>query len=456
MSNNMVEADMTPAIKRTLVPKLRFPEFRDAGEWETKELSELAVIINEKAGCNKYTLMSISSGIGLVSQLEKFGREIAGAQYKNYIVIRKNDFAYNKSATKEYPEGFIAIYSGTTPAAVPNSVFTCFRVDECKVLPEYLCYLFFCNLHGRWLKNFITMGARAHGSLNIDNSNLLALPVPLPTGYSSLAEQRKIAKCLSSIDELISLEAQKLDALKAHKKGLMQQLFPTEGETLPKLRFPEFRDAGEWFNEPMEELYTFKGTNSLSREKLNYEIGSVKNIHYGDIHTKFSTHFEIQNEVVPYINPSEPLYNVKPESYCVEGDMIFADASEDTKDIGKCIEVIMLNNERLLSGLHTILARPKGKRLIIGFGGHLFRSDSIRKQIQNESQGTKVLGLSTVRLSKIKICYPKNKAEQQKIADCLSSIDDLIALQIKKLDSLKVHKKGLMQQLFPSPGEVRE
>ena len=139
MSNNMVEADMTPAIKRTLVPKLRFPEFRDAGEWETKELSELAVIINEKAGCNKYTLMSISSGIGLVSQLEKFGREIAGAQYKNYIVIRKNDFAYNKSATNEYPEGFIAIYSCTTPAAVPNSVFTCFRVDECKVLPEYLC-----------------------------------------------------------------------------------------------------------------------------------------------------------------------------------------------------------------------------------------------------------------------------------------------------------------------------
>ncbi len=212
------------------LPNLRFPKFRDAGEWGTKELRDLAIIINEKAGSNKYILMSITSGIGLVSQLEKFGREIAGEQYKNYIVIQNNDFAYNKSATKEYPEGFIAIYSGETPAAVPNSIFTCFRIDKCNLVPDYLGYLFFCNLHGRWLKKFITVGARAHGSLNIDNENLLSLPIPLPTGYSSRAEQQKIADCLSSIDELIALEARKIDALKTHKKGLMQQLFPVSGE----------------------------------------------------------------------------------------------------------------------------------------------------------------------------------------------------------------------------------
>ena len=223
---------------------------------------------------------------------------------------------------------------------------------------------------------------------------------------------------------------------------------------VPKLRFPEFRDAGEWAIQPMSELYTFKGTNSLSRDKLNYEIGLVKNIHYGDIHTKFPPHFEIQNEVVPYVNPSESLSKVKTDSYCIEGDMIFADASEDTEDIGKCIEVITLNNERLLAGLHTILARQKEKRIIIGFGGHLFRSERIREQIQNESQGTKVLGISVGRLSRIEICYPKNKAEQQKIADCLSSIDELITLETQKIDALKAHKKGLMQQLFPAEGEI--
>lgn len=250
----MEDKTMKPATKRVLVPKLRFPEFREAGEWETKELRKVAAILNKKAGNNKYRLMSITSGVGLVSQLEKFGREIAGSQYKNYLVIENNDFAYNKSATKEYPEGFIGMYSGSEPGAVPNSIFTCFRVDANTVFPKYLDYLFFGNLHGKWLKKFIAVGARAHGSLNIDDNDLLALPVSLPQGDHSLTEQQKIADCLSSIDELVTLEAQKLDTLKAHKKGLMQQLFPAEGETLPKLRFPEFREAVEWQLAPLNKL----------------------------------------------------------------------------------------------------------------------------------------------------------------------------------------------------------
>src|SRR5690606_22685925 len=90
------------------------------------------------------------------------------------------------------------------------------------------------------------VGARAHGSLSVKDDDLLALPVPLPRGKSSLAEQQKIAECLSTLDELIEAESRKLDALKDHKKGLMQQLFPREGETRPRLRFPEFRDAPEW------------------------------------------------------------------------------------------------------------------------------------------------------------------------------------------------------------------
>jgi type I restriction enzyme S subunit len=214
-----------PAEGETL-PELRFPEFRDKGEWEKRELRKLVVIINEKAGNNKFTPMSISGGLGLVSQREKFGREIAGAQYKNYYVIRKNDFAYNKSATKEYPGGCIAIYSGKDPAAVPNSIFTCFKVCDENVSPQYLNYLFLGNLHGKWLRKYIMVGARVHGSLNVDNENLLSLPVPLPLGESSLNEQQKIADCLSSLDEVITAQTQKLGAFKAYKKGLMQKLFP--------------------------------------------------------------------------------------------------------------------------------------------------------------------------------------------------------------------------------------
>lgn len=134
--------------------------------------------------------------------------------------------------------------------------------------------------------------------------------------------------------------------------------------------------------------------------------------------------------------------------------MIFADASEDLDDIGKSIEIVRLSGARVVSGLHTILARQTDPLLVIGFGGHLFKSHAIRKQIQKESQGTKVLGLSGGRLAKITIPFPSDKAEQQKIADCLASLDEVITLEAQKLATLKTHKKGLMQQLFPAEGET--
>ena len=223
---------------------------------------------------------------------------------------------------------------------------------------------------------------------------------------------------------------------------------------VPKLRFPEIRGAVGWAPEPMGEVYSFKGNNSLSRDKLNYDAGSVKNIHYGDIHTKFSTHFVITRELVPFINEAEECV-IRDENLCTEGDMIFADASEDMADIGKAIEITHLNGERVVSGLHTILARRTGERIALGFGGHLFKSGWVRTQIQKEAQGTKVLGISPKRLRNVQLPLPNDSAEQQKIADCLSSLDELIAAQARKVDALKTHKKGLMQQLFPREGETQ-
>lgn len=219
----------------------------------------------------------------------------------------------------------------------------------------------------------------------------------------------------------------------------------------PKLRFPEFQ--GEWKDESLGNVYSFKVTNSFSRDQLNYENGSVKNIHYGDIHTKFSTLFDIKKEKVPFINPSVSLEKITPESYCIEGDIVFADASEDLNDVGKSIEIVNVNNEKLVSGMHTLLARQKEKKIIVGFGGYLFKSDRIRLQIKKEAQGAKVYGVSANRLLNIDICFPSNKSEQQKIADCLTALDDLIAAQSQKVATLQTYKKGLMQNLFPAEGE---
>jgi type I restriction enzyme S subunit len=202
------------------VPRLRFPEFE--GEWEETKLGIIAGIIHEKVKAKKYTLLSVTAGVGFVSQSEKFGKEIAGESCKNYYVIRKWDFAYNKSATKLYPEGYIAMLRDYEVAAVPNSIFMCFRIIDKNVLPRFVDCLFQNNQHGNWLRKFIEVGARAHGALSVSPEALLNMPISIP----SIDEQQKVASCLSSIDTLISAQAQKLEALKAHKKGLMQQLFP--------------------------------------------------------------------------------------------------------------------------------------------------------------------------------------------------------------------------------------
>lgn len=224
---------------------------------------------------------------------------------------------------------------------------------------------------------------------------------------------------------------------------------------VPQLRFPEFENDEDWKTEPLNDVYSFKITNSFSRDKLNYEKGTVKNIHYGDIHTKFSSHFDISEENVPYINLDTSIERIDEDNYCKEGDLVIADASEDIDDIGKSIELINLNKEKLLAGLHTFLARPIDSKITIGFGGHLFKSNGIRIQIKREAQGAKVLGISKGRLANLEVYYPENEKEQQKITNCLSSLDEVISADSKKLEFLKDHKKGLLQQLFPAVGETQ-
>jgi type I restriction enzyme S subunit len=227
-----------------------------------------------------------------------------------------------------------------------------------------------------------------------------------------------------------------------------------DNKLIPRLRFPDFAKDEEWVLNKLGNVYSFITTNSYSRDDLNYKNGEVKNIHYGDIHTKFSTLFDITKENVPFINESIPLDKFKQENYCKERDMIFADASEDLKDVGKSIELVNLNNEKLLSGLHTIHARQIDDEIVLGFGGYLFLNENIRKQIQRESQGAKVLGISATRLSNINIFYSKKAKEQQKIASCLSSLDEIITTESQKLNILQDHKKGLLQNLLPQEGEI--
>jgi type I restriction enzyme S subunit len=141
---------------------------------------------------------------------------------------------------------------------------------------------------------------------------------------------------------------------------------------VPKLRFPEFRNHPTWLAPQLADLYGFKRTNTLSRDNLNYKTGTIRYIHYGDIHTKFKPLFRVRNECVPYVNPDASANGFYDDAFCEEGDIVLADASEDLDDVGKAIEVVSLDGERVVAGTHTILATRRGTIPVVGFGGQLF------------------------------------------------------------------------------------
>jgi type I restriction enzyme S subunit len=392
------------------MPKLRFPEFLGAGDWTTEKLGAVATISTEKVGNNICVPMSITSGVGLISQQDKFGRVIAGDSYKNYLLLKPNEFAYNKSATKDYPEGFLTLYSGAELAAVPNSIFTCFRVNGVSPDVRFLNYQFSDNLHGRWLRQFIQVGARAHGSLSINDNDLMALPVPIPAGTTSVAEQQKIAECLSSLDELMAAQARKVDALKTHKKGLMRQLFPRDGETHPRLRFPEFRNAEEWearsFGSLCESISSGKDKAAAEGAFDLYGstgvIGKTQQRSYGGNYL-----------LVARVGANAGFVTKATGEFGVTDNTL----------------VITLKAQQQVDFFRYYLDCVELNKMVFGSGQPLITGGQI-----------KALGLHLPPL-----------AEQHCIAWCLSSLDALITAETQKLEALKTHKKGLMQQLFPSP-----
>ncbi len=210
--------------KPALAPNLRFPEFRGTEGWKPITLKEASTPVTERVGERKLTPVSISAGIGSVPQAEKFGRDISGNQYQVYTLVRDGDFVFNKGNSLKFPQGCVYLLQGWGQVAAPN-VFICFRLKKgCS--NGFFQQCFEQNQHGRELKRHITSGARSNGLLNISKETFFGVEIPTP----SPAEQQKIAECLSSVDELMTAQARKVDALKTHKKGLMQKLFPSPEE----------------------------------------------------------------------------------------------------------------------------------------------------------------------------------------------------------------------------------
>ena len=212
------------------------------------------------------------------------------------------------------------------------------------------------------------------------------------------------------------------------------------------MRFPEFTE--EWERCKVSELLDFDSTNSLCWEQLEYETNTVQNLHYGLIHVGLPTMVDLNKDKLPNIKEGNMPKNFE---LCREGDIAFADASEDTNEVAKAVEFYNLDEKDVVCGLHTIHGRDNADRTVIGFKGYAFSSDAFHHQIRRIAQGTKIYSISTKNFSECYIGLP-SKPEQTKIATLLRLIDERIATQNKIIEKYESLIKGLNDSLYQQYG----
>lgn len=400
------------------VPKLRFPEFV-GHPLQALRLADLTAESTERNGVGQASsqIMGVSKVEGIVPMEER----IVAADTSRYKTVRKDWFAYNPMRLNI---GSIARWQGDDDILVSPDyvVFKCKSSGPHRLDPAYLDHF---RRSAVW-KEFVSENGDGGVRVRIYYKDLARIQLALP----SLLEQEKIADCLDTVDALISVQGRKVDALKAHKKGLMQQVFPRPervengikipAETQPRLRIPEFGGAEKW---------------------QEAKLAAACSMRAG----KFVRASEIQE------NSAEGLYP------CYGGNGLRGYTTSFTHSgkyplIGR--QGALCGNVKFTAGEfhateHAVVASPK-KGISVDWLFHLLEHLDLNQFATGQAQP----GLSVDVLNNVKTSIPPKEAEQQRIADCLTSLDDLIAAETRKLETLGTHKKGLMQQLFPRIEEL--
>src|SRR6185312_7299146 len=400
-------------------------EFREATGWSITKLNYLlfeAKHRNRSLELGPQDVLSVSGEHGCVNQIEFMGRSYAGASVKDYHVVERGDIVYTKSPLKKNPFGIIKENKGRR--GIVSTLYAVYHPSpDC--CPTYLDHFFSVDFNlNSYLQPIVRKGAK--NDMKVNNADVLKGDICVP----DLPEQRKIAACLDSLDALIAAQGRKVEALRVHKRGLMQWLFPQEGETQPRLRFPEFQNSGDWETKLGGELFA----NRKERGEAGLPIYSVT-IHDGMVpRSSFDRNF---------YDIEDPAGNRKVH----RGDIAYNMMRMWQGALGTASE------DCLVSPAYVVL-RPRSESFSEFFAYFFKLPQSLRKLTVNSRGLTKDrLRLYFDDFAKMPLSVP-GKAEQRRIADCLASLDNIIVSDARKLETLKTHKKGLMQQLFPSVAEA--
>lgn len=405
------------------VPKLRFPEFKDDGEWEDTTIGDIGSFYYGKSA-PKWSLEenAVTCCVRYGELYTKYDAIITktysrtNIDPKNLCFSKGGEILVPRVGEKPEDFGKCCCYLPLANIAIGEMI----SVFETTQNPLFYTYYF---------RKLYRQFAEVVEGQNVKNLYYTELQ-PLQIYRTSIPEQQKIADCLSTLDDLIAAHNQKLSTLKTHKKGLMQQLFPAEGETAPRLRFPEFRDKGEWEEKSIASICSAFSGGTPNTSMNEYYAGEIP----------FIRSAEINLDKTELSLTAKGLENSSAKLVC-KGDLLVALYGANSGDVAVA---------RIDGAINQAILCLRSQRS----NGFIFHYLSFlqKKIIATFIQGGQG-NLSGEIIKSLMLKFP-SIAEQQKIAVCLSSLDDLISFQAQRIEALKQHKGALMQQLFPQIEKV--
>jgi type I restriction enzyme S subunit len=423
---------------KKLVPKLRFPEFQDTEKWEEMQLSKLGQTLSGLSGKSG---ADFGSGKPYVTYKQVFDctwidftkcERVMVADNEKQNQLQYGDILFTASSETPDEVGFASVLLDAPSEPIYlNSFCFSFRPDSLEMLrPGFSRYLF----HSAIYRKLINILAQGTTRFNISKGAFLNLKLPISTNPN---EQQKIADCLSSIDELISLQNQKVNLLTTYKRSLMQQLFPAEGKTVPKLRFPEFRNTSEWEIKTIGSVLIEELRPVKMLDKKDYSLVTVKRRYGGVVSRGVFKGKSIKVKSQFVLKKNDFLISKRQIVHCACGL------------VPEYLDGSIVSNE------YSVLVARENNNIL--FFNYFSQQPRVSQSFLECSIGI-VIEKMLFKLNdwlKKEFLFP-SYAEQQKIANALSDIESLIDMQIQKLEILKAHKKGLLQQLFPIPDEINQ
>lgn len=418
--------------KTELIPELRFGGF-PIKNWDEKKLQDIFIYLST----NTYSRNLLNNRQGIYQNIH-YGDILV--KYGSIIDAQKEEIPYINEDIECITDNIIMdgdiVIADTAEDEIVGKTSEIFNIGDKKILsglhtfwlrplisfaPKYLGYFFNSTQYHNQLLPLI-QGAKVSSISKKALNNTIIV-------YPSTSEQQKIADCLSSLDDLIEATTQKVEALKKHKKGLMQRLFPAEGKNVPDLRFPEFQGTSVWEEKKLGEVGKFIGGGTPNTTNPEYWDGEIlwytpteiKNGRLNSSNRKI-TEQGLKNSSAKLLPKGAILITTR----ATIGDVTI---SEKVCTTNQGFQSLVVKDSEVNSFWFYWIIQHK-EELIKRASGSTFK----------EIGKNEIINI---------IAYSTKKQEQQKIADCLSSLDELIEATSRKVEILKEHKKGLMQQLFP-------